>query len=156
VRGGHGRRLHRAHGAPAFGASALVAWRKRVWRRPDPGCPVITFCEAHPLIGTRTELTTRAIGWTTDALALDDTTVSALARHRGMERHICWDAIEAEAERRMADPERLTGVVTLGIVSTSGSPRTTAGFSTVMPATVPDGCASALLARGLPVQPGHA
>jgi transposase len=38
---GHGRRLHRAHGAPAFGASALVAWRKRVWRRPDPGYPVI-------------------------------------------------------------------------------------------------------------------
>jgi transposase len=29
--------------------------------------------------------------------------------------HTCWDAIEAEARRRLADPDRLVGVATLGV-----------------------------------------
>ena len=112
---GHGRRVHRAHDAPAFGAPVVVAWRKRVWRCPDPGCPVTTFSEGHDLIGPRAKLTTRAVVWATDALAHDDTTVSALARHLGVDWHTCWDAIEIEATRQMADPDRLAGVVTLGV-----------------------------------------
>ncbi|NHC47691.1 transposase, partial [Motilibacter aurantiacus] len=32
-----------------------------------------------------------------------------------MDWHTCWDAIEAEAIRRLADPGRLEGVVTLGV-----------------------------------------
>ena len=112
---GHGRRVHRAHDAPGFGTQVVVAWRKRIWRCPDPDCPVVTFCETHPLIGPRAKLTGRAIRWATDALAHDDTTVSALARHLGVDWHTCWDAIEIEAERRIANPERLTGVVTLGV-----------------------------------------
>jgi len=112
---GHGRRVHRAHDAPTFGTSVVIRWRKRVWRCLDPGCPVTTFSESHDLIGPRAKLTTRAIAWATDALAHDDTTVAALARHLGVDWHTCWDAIEVEAERRMADPGRLTGVVTLGV-----------------------------------------
>lgn len=112
---GHGRRVHRAHDAPAFGTSVLIRWRKRVWRCPDPGCPVGTFSESHDLIAPRAKLTTRAITWATDALAHDDTTVAALARHLGVDWHTCWDAIEAEAIRRLADPGRLEGVVTLGV-----------------------------------------
>jgi transposase len=112
---GHGRRVHRVHDAPAFGTSVLIRWRKRVWRCPDPGCPVATFSETHPLIAPRAKLTTRAIAWATDALAHDDTTVSALARHLGVDWHTCWDAIETEAIRRLADPARLDGVVTLGV-----------------------------------------
>ena len=80
---GHGRRVHHAHDAPAFGAPVRIAWRKRVWRCPDPGCPVGTFSEHHDLIGARAKLTTRAISWATDALAHDDTTVAALTgNHR--------------------------------------------------------------------------
>jgi len=112
---GHGRRVHRAHDAPSFGTSVVVAWRKRVWRCPDTGCPVETFSETHPLIGARAKLTTRAIRWATDALAHDDTTVAALARHLGVDWHTAWDAIEIEATARMSDPGRLTGVVTLGV-----------------------------------------
>ena len=112
---GHGRRVHRAHDAPAFGTQVVIRWRKRVWRCPDPGCPVDTFSETHDLIGPRAKLTARAIAWATDALAHDDTTVAALARHLGVDWHTCWDAIEAEAIRRLDDPGRLTGVVTLGV-----------------------------------------
>lgn len=112
---GHGRREHLVHDAPSFGTSVLIRWRKRVWRCPDDGCPVVTFSETHPLIAPRTKLTTRAVTWATDALAHDDTTVAALARHLGVDWHTCWDAIENEAQRRLADPGRLDGVVTLGV-----------------------------------------
>jgi transposase len=100
---------------PARTPSAVVCWRKRVWRWPDSGCPVTTFTEGHDVIGPRAQLTTRAAVWATAALAHDDTTVAALARHLGVDWRTCWDAIEIEATRRMADADRLAGVVTLGV-----------------------------------------
>jgi hypothetical protein len=59
---GHGRREHRLHDAPCFGTPTIVVWCKRVWRSPDPHCPVSTFSETHDLVGPRAKLTTRAIG----------------------------------------------------------------------------------------------
>jgi transposase len=112
---GHGRRVHAAADAPCFGATTVVRWRRRVWRCPDPGCPVGTFSERHELIAPRARLTRRAVRWATDALTHDDTTVSALARHLGVDWHTLWDAVEIEAARRRADPARLTGVTTLGV-----------------------------------------
>jgi transposase len=55
------------------------------------------------------------VSWATDALAHDDTTVSALARHLGVDWHTLWDAVEAEAKLRVAEPDRLAGVKTLGV-----------------------------------------
>jgi transposase len=112
---GHGRREHRVHDAPCFGAPTVVRWRKRVWRCPDPRCPVGTFSETHDLASPRAKLTTRAIGWAVDALAHDDTTVSALARHLGVDWHTLWDAVEVEATARLEHPDRLIGVRTLGV-----------------------------------------
>jgi len=94
---GHGRRVHRVHGAPCFVASTVLVWRKRVWRCPEPGCPIQTFSETHDLVAPRAKLTTRAVCWATDALTHDDTTVSALARHLGVDWHTLWDAVEVEA-----------------------------------------------------------
>ncbi len=110
---GHGRRVHEAADAPCLGARVLVRWRKRLWRCREPACSQQTFSEEHPFLAPRAKLTTRAVGWATDALANDDTTVSALARHLGVDWHTCWDAVEAEAARRVADPQRLAGVRTL-------------------------------------------
>ena len=112
---GHGRRVHEAADAPCFGVPTRLRWRKRLWRCPDTACPRGTFSEDHPMLAPRAKLTARAIGWATDALAEDDTTVSALARHLGVDWHTCWDAIEVEATRRLAEPARLDGVRTLGV-----------------------------------------
>jgi transposase len=112
---GHGRRRRRVADAPCFGVSVRLDWSMRVWRCAEPACPTVTFTEQHPLVAPRARLTTRAILWATDALAHDDTTVSALARHLGVDWHTCWDAVEVEAARRVADPIRLTGVRTLGV-----------------------------------------
>ncbi len=112
---GHGRRVVEAADAPCFGVPTRVRWRKRVWRCPAPQCPRRTFSEEHPVLASRAKLTARAIGWATDALAEDDTTVSAVARHLGVDWHTCWDAVEVEAQRRLADPTRLNGVRTIGV-----------------------------------------
>jgi transposase len=112
---GHGRRVHRVHDAPCFAASTVLVWRKRIWRCSEPACPIQTFSEIHPLVPPRAKLTTRAITWATDALVHDDTTVSALARHLEVDWHTLWDAVELEATTRLADPDRLAGVSTLGV-----------------------------------------
>jgi len=52
-------------------------------------------------------LTARAISWATDALTLDDTTVSAWARRLGVGWHTLWRAVRVEAARRVARPGRL-------------------------------------------------
>jgi transposase len=110
------------HDVPCFGRPVLVRWRKRLWRCPEPACPVETFSESHPYAPRRAKLTARAVGWATDALSHDDTTVSALARHLGVDWHTAWTAIKAEATRRSKRPERLAGVATLGVDEHIGRP----------------------------------
>jgi transposase len=112
---GHGRRVHVIHDAPCFGRVTLVRWLKRVWRCREPLCPTRTFSEAHDLAAPRAVLTSRAVAWATDALTHDDTTVSALARHLGVDWHTAWDAIEIEAKARVGKKQRVAGVKTLGV-----------------------------------------
>ena len=50
-----------------------------------------------------------------DAITHDDTTVSALARHLGVDWHTAWNAIEVEAKTRVGQTERLARVKTLGV-----------------------------------------
>lgn len=112
---GHGRRPHPAADAPCFGLPVTVIWRKRVWRCAEQGCAQATWSEAHELIAPRAKLTSRAISWATDALAHDDTSVSALARHLRVYWHTLWNAVRAEAARRLDRPGRLSGVRALGV-----------------------------------------
>jgi uncharacterized membrane protein len=80
----HGRRSRLLHDAPCFGRVTMVRWLKRVWRCREPLCPIGVFSETHQIAPPRSVLTVRAVRWATDALAHDDTTVSALARHIGV------------------------------------------------------------------------
>ncbi|MFJ5975634.1 ISL3 family transposase [Pseudarthrobacter oxydans] len=112
---GHGRRQVRLHDIPCFGRPVRLLWAKRVWRCPDPDCPRTTFTEEHPLAGPRAKLTARAAAWATDALQHFDTSVSALAHQLGVSWHTAWDAMKAEATRRISATGRLTGVNALGV-----------------------------------------
>ena len=104
------------HDAPCFGRVTLVRWLKRIWRCREPACPTGDV-QRDTMIWRRHGrcLTVRAVRWATDAFSHDDTTVSALARHLGVDWHTCWDAIEIEAEARVGDPARLQKVKTLGV-----------------------------------------
>lgn len=112
---GHGRRRVAAADAPCFGMPVLIIWFKRVWRCAETGCPGQTWSETHELIAPRARLTSRAISWAVDALAHDDTTVSALARHLRVAWHTLWRAVRGEAQARTSRPGRLQGVRTLGV-----------------------------------------
>jgi transposase len=112
---GHGRRVRMLHDAPCFGRVTVWRWLVRIWRCRESACPAGTFSEAHEVAPPRMALTVRAVRWAADALSHDDTTVSALARHLGVDWHTCWDAIEVEARARTSDPARLKGVKTLGV-----------------------------------------
>ena len=112
---GHGRRVRMLHDAPCFGRVTVLRWLVRMWRCREPACPAGTFSEAHDVAPPRSTLTSRAAAWATSALSYDDTTVSALARHLGVDWHTAWDAIETEAKARTANPTRLKGVRTLGV-----------------------------------------
>jgi transposase len=76
---------------------------------PRSGCPAGTFSEAHDVAPPRIVLTTRAVAWATNAVSSDDTTVSASARHLGVDWHTAWDAIEAEARPAPPTLSRLKG-----------------------------------------------
>lgn len=112
---GHGRRRVMAADAPCFGVPVLLIWLKRLWRCGEASCGVGTWSEEHDLLAPRAVLTSRATTWATDALAHDDTTVSALARHLRVDWHTLWRAVETEATIRTSRPERLSGVDTLGV-----------------------------------------
>jgi transposase len=83
----HGRRVRMLHDMPCFGRVTLLRWLVRIWRCREPQCATQTFSEAHGLAPPRMALTVRAVGWAADALSYDDTTVSALARHLGVDWH---------------------------------------------------------------------
>src|SRR5829696_2307063 len=110
---GHGRRLHVLHDVPCFGRVTLVRWLKRIWRCREPMCATTTFSEVHDMAPPRAVLTARAVAWSADALTHDDTTVSALARHLGVDWHTAWYAVEAKT--RVGQTERLARVKTLGV-----------------------------------------
>jgi transposase len=112
---GHGRRRVTAADAPCFGVSVLIIWLKRVWRCTETDCVIGTWSESHELVAPRTVLTSRASAWAVDALAHDDTTVSALARHLRVDWHTLWNAVRSEATRRTSRAERTRGVRTLGV-----------------------------------------
>ncbi len=115
VAAAHRRREHLVRDAPFGHRPVVVMWRKRVFRCAESSCPITTFSEDHPLAAERAALTRRAILWATDALAADDTTVSALARRLGVGWHTLWRAVRVEAAARAARPGRLDGVVALGV-----------------------------------------
>jgi transposase len=88
---------------------------KRIWPCPEPACARRTWTEVQPYATPRAKLTTRATSWAVDALRHDDTTVSAIARHLGVAWDTCWSAIKADAQTRIAEPDRLKGIKTIGV-----------------------------------------
>ena len=86
---GHGRRRRAVADAPCFGIPVRLVWLARLWRCREPACLVKVFTEQLELVPPRAKVTSRAAAWGTDALTFDDTTVSALARHLGVDWHTC-------------------------------------------------------------------
>jgi transposase len=112
---GHGRRVRLLHDTPCFTRVTLLRWLVRLWRCREPLCPPTTFSETHDVASPRTVLTTgRCVG----------NQRAQLRRHHGLgagqtflgvDWDTAWDAIEVEARARMSNPDRLSGVKSLGV-----------------------------------------
>ena len=57
---GHGRLRVRHRDLPVAGRPAVLVWRKRRWRCPEPACPKQTWVEVSPELPSRRVLTRRA------------------------------------------------------------------------------------------------
>ena len=105
----HDRREHLLRDVPVAGRATVLVWWKRIWRCPQPTCPVRTWTERSPLGAPRQSLTSRAKAWVTRRVGADGETVTAVARTLGVG---WWSVMRAVIEvgtaagRRSGPPRR--------------------------------------------------
>jgi transposase len=110
-----GRRLRRLHDIPAFGAPVQLLWRCRRFRCAEAACGVGGFSEDHQLAVPRAKLTVRAAWWAISCIQRDTASVASVARRLGVDWHTVWAAIKPLVAELADDPNRLTGVDTVGV-----------------------------------------
>jgi transposase len=104
---------------PAFGRPALLVWRKRRWRCPEPDCEVGTWTEVDPRIAPgRAGMTDRAGRWVTVQVGREGRTVAEVARQLGCDWHTVMDAVVAYGTPLIDDPDRIGPVTALGLDET--------------------------------------
>jgi hypothetical protein len=116
---------------PAFGRPAVLVWRKRRWRCPEPACEVGTWTEGDSRIApVRAVMTDRAGRWVTVQVGREGRTVAEVARELGCDWHTVMGAVAAYGTPLVEDPDRIGPVSALGLDETlfarTGRWRTTA------------------------------
>jgi transposase len=115
---GHGRRRVKVRDLPVAGRPVVLVWAKRIWRCPEPACPVNTWTERHPAIGARRQLTERARAEICRRVGQDEDSVAAAASSFGVGWHSAMAAVRDHGQPRVEDPARLEGVAALGLDET--------------------------------------
>jgi transposase len=111
----HGRRKHLLRDVPVGGRATVLVWWKRIWRCPQPACPVRTWTEHSPLGRPRQSLTERARAWVARRVGADGETVSSVARTLGVGWWSVMRAVIEVGTPLVDDPARLDGVAGLGV-----------------------------------------
>ncbi len=108
----HGRRPVTVRDLPVGGRPVTLVWLKRLWRCPEPGCPVRTWSETSEQIRPRAVLTERARRWAMRRVGEHAETVASVRRQLG----VGWHTVMREyGEPLVDDPNRLNGVEALGV-----------------------------------------
>ena len=129
----HGRRPVTVRDLPAGGRPVTLVWLKRLWRCPEPGCPVRTWSETSEQIRPRAVLTERARRWAMRRVGEHAETPAALGRQLGVGWHTVMRAVRDYGEPLVDDPGRLDGVEALGVdehVWSHAGPIRRTGFAT--------------------------
>lgn len=100
---------------PVGGRPVRLTWRKRLWRCLEPACPTRTWSEESALIGPRAVLTERARVWAMLRVGREGETVAAVARQLRVGWHTVMRAVREYGRPLVEDPDRLAGVVGLGV-----------------------------------------
>jgi transposase len=115
----HGRRRVRVRDLPIGGRPVVLAWRKRIWRCPEPACGVRTWTEQAAAIRPRAVLTQRARAEACRRVGKDAHAVAAVARDLGVGWATIMRAVAEHGRLLVEDPGRLDGVAALGLDETS-------------------------------------
>ena len=103
----------------AFGRRARLRWIKRRWRCPEPACPIGSWTQQHPAVGTRMVLTERAREHACRRVGRDGHSVAAVARDLGVGWHTIMRAVVNHGQALVDDVARTSGVRALGVDETS-------------------------------------
>jgi transposase len=109
-----GRRVTVVRDLAVGGRPVRLAWRKRRWACPDPGCERGSWSETHPEIRSRAVLTERARRWAFDQVGRKGRTVASVASDLGVGWHTVMETVRRFGEPRVADLS-LQGVAALGM-----------------------------------------
>ncbi len=115
---GHGRRRVRVRDLPVAGRPVVLEWAKRIWRCPDPDCPVDTWSETTEAIRPRSVLTERARAEICRRVGAEEDSVAKVARAFGVGWHTAMDAVRDYGTPLVEDLARLREVRALGVDET--------------------------------------
>ena len=115
----HGQRDVTLVDLPAFGRPTRLVWSKQRWLCANGSCPVGTWTEQDPRIGTRRcALTTRAARWATLQVGRHGRAVSEVAVDLGCDWHTVMDAVVVFGEPLIDDSGRFGDVTAIGLDET--------------------------------------
>ena len=120
----HGRREHVVRDVPSGGRPVTLVWRKRIWRCEEPRCDRRTWSERSEAIRPKAALTERARMWATRRIGEDGDTVEDLRLELGVSWGTVMRAVREYGAPLVDDPDRLAGVVGLGVDETAWLPAT--------------------------------
>jgi transposase len=111
----HGRREHLVRDIPSAGRPVTLVWAKRLWRCREPRCQQRTWTETSPAIRAKAALTERARVWACRRVGEDGATVEDVRLELGVGWGTVMRAVREYGRPRVEDPDRLAGVVGLGV-----------------------------------------
>lgn len=115
----HGRREHIVRDVPSGGRPVTLVWRKRIWRCAEPRCERRTWSEISEAIRPKAALTERARMWATRRIGEDGDTVEDLRLELGVSWGTVMRAVREYGAPLVDDPDRLAGVLGLGVDETA-------------------------------------
>jgi transposase len=115
----HDRRPCWIRDLPTAGRPVTLVWIKRVWRCSHQLCPTRTWTETSPSITPRASLTERARAEVCRRVGEDGASVARVAREFGVGWGTAMAAVRAHSTLRINDPDRLSGVESVGVDETA-------------------------------------
>ena len=116
---GHGRRRVKVRDLPMADRPVVLVWAKRLWRCPEPACPMGTWSEESDEIGPRAVLTERARAEIARRVGPGEQSVARAAKAFGVGRHAAMAAVHEHGQPRVDHLARLGAPAAIGLDETS-------------------------------------
>jgi transposase len=122
----HGRRRVVVRDLPLADRPVVLVWAKRLWRCPEPACPMRTWSEECDQISPRAVLTERARAEIARRVGPAEHSVAQAARDFGVSWHAAMAAVREHGRPRVDHLARLGSPRAIGLDETSFLAATTA------------------------------